>query len=578
MKKDTLRRLVRCLRPHRGRLALSFLLALSSVPLSLLAPVLLGRAIDFLLGPGQVNFSAVARQLLYAFAAICSAAALQWLMQLLTRRISAAAAQDLRAAAYGKLNAAPLASLTAHSQGDLTSRLVSDADAVAEGLLQALTQLLPGIVTILSTIAVMCLLNLWIALVVILVTPLSILFARYVGTRTGKYFQQQARAQGKVSGFAREMVRHRALVQAFGYEAASAEEFAALTDEYYHASFRATFYSSVINPGTRFVNAIVYAAVGVFGALSALSGGITVGGLSVFLSYANQYTRPFNEITAVLTQLQQALAGAARIFALLDWPAEPPDPPDALSPARSRGHVVVQNLHFSYHPQRPLLRDITFEAKPGQRIALVGPTGCGKTTLIQLLMRFYEADSGTILVDGTPITQIKRDALRGLYGMVLQETWLKQGTVAENIAYGRPAAPREEIIAAAKTALAHSFICRLPQGYDTMLQAGGNNLSAGQRQLLCIARIVLADPDILILDEATSSIDTRTELAVQGAMEGLMEGRTSFIVAHRLSTIRRADLILVMQNGKIAEEGSHEALLRLGGVYAELLRSQFAAE
>lgn len=576
MKKRVVGRMLDYLRPYRGLLALAFAAALLSVPLGLLAPVLIGQAVDAIIAPGNVDFAAIARTLVWLALAVLGASGLGWLMQVLTRKISARASQDMRREAFAKINAAPLSRIDTHRHGDLVSRLVNDADAVSEGYLQAISQLLPGVVTIVATVIVMCVLNLWIALVVIVVTPLSILFARYVGVRTSRYFRQQGDAQGSLSGYINEMVGNQPIVQAMGFEEQSAEEFAELTDAYYEANFKATFYSSVINPGTRFVNAIVYAAVAVFGALYALSGGITIGGLSAFLSYANQYTRPFNEVTAVLTQMQSAIASAGRLFEVIDWETERPDTPDAVELRHAQGHVTAEEVYFSYTPDKPLIRDFTMEAQPGQRVALVGPTGCGKTTLINLLMRFYEIDSGEIAVDGQPIDRIRRNALRGRYGMVLQDTWLKQVTVRENIAYARPDATEDEIIAAARTALAHSFIKRLPNGYDTVLDAGGSNLSAGQRQLLCIARIVLARPDMLILDEATSSIDTRTEIAIQRAMEGLMQGHTSFIVAHRLSTIQNADIILVMRDGQVIERGTHAALLEAGGFYAELFESQFA--
>lgn len=567
--------MLRHLTPYRGKLAAAFCAALVGVSLGLLGPVLVGRAIDEVVGAGSVNFLAVAQMLALFAATMVLSSAATWLMQALARTISSRIAEDMRREAYARISKAPLSRIDAHRHGDLVSRLVNDADAVAEGSLQAIAQLLPGIVTILATIAVMCLLNLWIALVVIVITPVSILFARFVGVRTGRYFREQSDAQGEISSFVNETIGNLPLVQALGYEAGSAKAFADLAGRYYEMNYKATLYASVINPGTRFVNAVVYAAVAVFGAIYAASGGITVGGLSVFLSYANQYTKPFNEITAVLTQMQSAIAGARRLFDIVDWPSERPDPADAVALAHADGHVVASHVHFSYSPEKPLIRDLSMEALPGMRIALVGPTGCGKTTLINLLMRFYEIDSGEILVDGIPIGEIRRNSLRGRYGMVLQDTWLKRATVRENIAYARPEASLEAVVQAAKAAYAHGFIRRLPGGYDTMIDTTDGTLSQGQRQLLSIARIILARPDMLILDEATSSIDTRTETALQRVLEGLMEGHTSFIVAHRLSTIQSADLILVMNEGRIIERGTHAQLLAQNGFYAQLFRSQF---
>lgn len=576
MNQSTVRRLVGYVLPHWQALIGALAGAVVSVICTLSVPIVIGEAIDYILGEGNVDFAAVRALLLQVALYALGAAVFQWLMLVCTRSISAKAAQSMRQSAFTHITAAPISTIDTRPHGDLVSRLVNDADAVAEGLLQALSQLFPGLVTIVSTVILMLLLNVKIALVVILVTPLSIFFARFVSSRTARYFRVQSRTQGAMGAYVNEMVSNQNTLSAFGFAAQSSDEFEALSADYLDANFKATFYSSVTNPGTRFVNAIVYALVAVMGGILAIGGGISVGSVSVFLSYANQYTKPFNEITSVLTQIQSAIAGAERLFELIDLDPEMPDSPQARSLEHCSGHVQAQNVHFSYDKIRPLIRDFQVDAKPGMHIALVGPTGCGKTTMINLLMRFYEVDRGRIIVDELPITDITRASLRGRYGMVLQDSWLKQASVADNIAYGKPDASREEIVAAAKAAFADSFISRLPQGYDTVLQNDGGNLSEGQRQLLCIARIMLAKPDMLILDEATSSIDTRTEMLIQRALDSLMDGHTSFIVAHRLSTIQNADLILVMKDGKIIEQGTHQQLLAQSGFYAQLYQSQFA--
>lgn len=576
MRLETIKRVLAYTRPYRKSLFLGSAAALLSVLFTLLGPVFIGRAVDCIVGPGAVDYAGVLRALVRLGLCVVLAALTQWGMNVSVRKISAYAANDLRREAFEKINRVPLRYIDGHPHGDIISRMVNDAEWVSEGLLQGLTQLLPGVATILGTLAVMAVLNPWIALVVVLVTPVSIWFAGFIAKRTAGFFKAQSAAQGQLSGFINEMVSGEDVVKAFGYEQRCFAEFDGISDELFETGLKSVFYSSVTNPGTRFVNAVVYAAVGVFGALSAIGGAITVGQLSCFLTYANQYTKPFNEVTGVLTQLQTAIASADRLFALIDEPAEEPDAPGALAPASCQGRVQVEDVSFSYTPKVPLIGGFNLKVEPGQRVAIVGPTGCGKTTLINLLMRFYDVDGGVISVDGAPIRTLQRNALRGMYGMVLQETWLKNATVRENIAYGKPDAGDGEIKAAAKAAYAHSFIKRLPQGYDTVIAPGGGNLSAGQKQLLCIARIMLCAPQMLILDEATSSIDTRTEMLVQRAFEKLMEGRTSFVVAHRLSTIQTADVILVMRAGHIVEQGTHAQLLAKGGFYAELYNSQFA--
>lgn len=574
--KQTLKRIVSFMRPYRAQLVWACVSAALYVLFTLLCPVLIGKAVDAIIGVGNVDFTVVAQYLALIALAALLAAVFQWRMNVSTSKISSATARDMRERAFGAVNRAPLKFIDGHTHGDIISRMVNDADAVSDGILQGLTQLLPGVATILGTLCVMLVLNPIIALVVVCVTPLSIVFASFIARRTTGYFRRQSAAQGALSGYVNEMISGQSVVTAFGYEQRCFAQFDEMNDTLYDAGLKSVFYSSVTNPGTRFINAIVYAAVGVFGAIGAVRGVLTVGELSCFLSYANQYTKPFNEVTGVLTQLQAARASAERLFALMDEPPEPADVENARAPTQCEGGVAIKNVSFSYVSSRPLIEHFNLNVHPGQRVAIVGPTGCGKTTLINLLMRFYDASAGDIAVDGVSIYQMQRGALRGLYGMVLQETWLKAASVRENIAYGKPDATAAEIETAARAAYAHSFIKRLPQGYDTQLTPNGGNLSAGQKQLLCIARIMLRQPDMLILDEATSSIDTRTEELVQRAFEKLMQGRTSFVVAHRLSTIRTADLILVMRDGHIVEQGNHDTLLAQNGFYAELYNSQFA--
>ncbi len=575
---QTIKRVLGYTRPYRGSMIAAFAGAVFYVLFTLLGPVLTGLAIDQIFEPGRINFQGIFYALLALGGTVLAAAASQWVMSVATRKISSLAAKDLRQQAFEKINVVPLKFIDRHSHGDIISRMVNDADAVSEGLLQGLTQLFPGIATILGTLVVMLVLHPLIALVVVLVTPLSIFFAGFVAKRTAHLFRQQSAAQGRLSGYINEMVSGQQIVKSFGYEKECMEEFDQISQVLFDSGLKSVFYSSVTNPGTRFVNSIVYAAVGVIGSLTVVGGGFSIGRLFAFLTYANQYTKPFNEVTGVLTQLQSAVASADRLFALIDEPAEPQDAPDALAPESCEGRVKADQVCFSYRPDVPLIEDFNLKVRPGQRIAIVGPTGCGKTTLINLLMRFYEVNSGAISVDGVDINQLRRNSLRRLYGMVLQETWLKNATVRENIAYGKPDATDAEIQEAARAAYAHSFIKRLPMGYDTVITPGGGNLSAGQKQLLCIARIMLCQPDMLILDEATSSIDTRTEMLIQRAFEKLMQGRTSFVVAHRLSTIQSADRILVMKAGQIIEQGTHSSLLEQNGFYAKLYYSQFAVE
>ena len=576
MKRRTVKRILTYVRPYRAAFAASCASALLYVLFTLLGPVFTGRAIDNILGPGQVDLRGVLYYLALLGISVLLAAASQWVMNVCTRKISSRASNDMRGEAFRVLNRTPLKYIDGHTHGDIISRMVNDADLVAEGLLQGLTQLLPGVATILGTLVVMAVLNPVIALVVVLVTPVSIAFAGFVARRTTGFFKAQSAAQGRLSGFVNEMVAGQSVVKAFGYEDRCFAQFDAISDELYDTGLKSVFYSSVTNPGTRFVNAIVYAAVGVIGAISAIGGSITVGQLSCFLTYANQYTKPFNEVTGVLTQLQTAVASAERLFAVIDEPTERPDAPDALAPTACGGRVTASHVDFAYVPAVPLIEDFNLDVMPGQRIAIVGPTGCGKTTLINLLMRFYEVDGGQILLDGVDTAAMTRENLRDNFGMVLQDTWLFDGTIAENIAYGKPDATREEIIAAARTARVDFFVRTMPKGYDTVLGGEAENLSVGQRQLLTIARVVLRDPPVLILDEATSSVDTRTEIEIGKAMQALMRGRTSFVIAHRLSTIVDADLILVMDQGNIMEQGTHRALLAAGGAYAALYNSQFA--
>ena len=580
-KPSTLRRVLRYVRPYGGYLLLSLLCAAASVATQLYVPILTGDAIDFMVGQGQVDLPHVLIICRNIVVTLAVTALAQWVMGACNNRAAFSVTRDLRRAMMDKIQTLPLATLDGRSTGDLLSRMAADVDAFSDGLLMGFTQLFTGVLTILGTLLFMLTLNPSITAVVVLVTPLSLVVAAQIARHTYRNFQAQNQARGRQTGFVNEMIEGQRVVRAFGREDRTLEEFDALNEELRRASQKAVFLSSLTNPSTRFVNSVVYAGVGLVGALSAIGlipgTRITVGQLSVFLSYANQYTKPFNEISGVVTELQNALSCAGRIFELLDTPSQSPDAPEAvvLTPEAVDGSVALDRVSFRYVPERPLIEDFSLAVQPGQRVAIVGPTGCGKTTLINLLMRFYDVDGGAISVSGTDIRNITRPSLRRSYGMVLQETWLNSGTVAENIAYGRPDASQEEIEAAAKAAHAHGFISRLPEGYQTVLGEDGGALSQGQKQLLCIARVMLCLPPMLILDEATSSIDTRTELRIQDAFARMMRGRTSFIVAHRLSTIQSADTILVMRDGHIVEQGDHETLLRQGGFYAQLYQSQF---
>ena len=574
--KGTLRRVLELIRPYAGLVVLTLVLAVVTVVTTLLAPVISGKAVDHIIGPGQVDFSGVGKLAIAMAGTVACTAVSQWLMNVVNNRITFHVVRDMRVRAFEQLEQLPLKYMDAHRPGDAISRITTDVEQFSDGLLMGFTQLFTGILTICGTLGVMLFIEWRIALVVVALTPLSIFVARFIATHTYSMFKVQSETRAELTSLVDELVGNEHLVRAFGYESRAEERFDKINLDLQSCGVRAVFFSSMTNPCTRFVNALVYAAVGVLGAFAAIAGGITVGDLSVFLNYANQYTKPFNDISDVMTEFQNALACAQRVFDFIDETPILPDAPDAVELSHGAGAVEFEHVKFRYVPDVPLIEDMNLKVEPGQRIALVGPTGCGKTTLVNLLMRFYEINGGTLRLDGHPIDTVTRDSLRGNLGMVLQETWLKAGTIAENIAYGKPDATREEIIAAAKKARAHSFICRLPNGYDTEVAEDGGNISQGQRQLLCIARVMLRRPPILILDEATSSIDTRTEVLVQDAFEELMKGRTSFIVAHRLSTIKNADQILVMKDGNIIERGTHDELLDRGGFYAKLYESQFA--
>ncbi len=570
----TLRRVLRRIRPYSFFVLCSLIVAAVSVAAQLYIPILCGDAIDAMLGAGNVQMAAVLKIIARILIIAAAAAFAQWLLSVCNNRITFSVSRDLRNAALRKIQSLPLSYLDSHPSGDIVSRMIADVDTFADGLLMGFTQLFSGLLTIFGTLLFMLSENVPITLVVVCITPLSLVVASFLAKRSYGYFQSQTRVRGEQTALVNEMIEGQKVVQAFGHEAESLASFDEVNTRLQDVSLKAIFFSSLTNPATRFVNNIVYAGVGLVGAVYAVRGGITIGQLSVFLSYANQYTKPFNEISGVVTELQNALACAARVFELLDAEDQIPEA-DHAAQLVPDGHVQLENVSFRYLPDRPLIEGLSLDVKPGQRIAIVGPTGCGKTTLINLLMRFYDVNGGSIKVSGTDIQDVTRASLRGSYGMVLQDTWLRAGTIRENIAYGKPDATEEEVIAAAKAAHAHSFIRRLPNGYDTVIAEDGGNISQGQKQLLCIARVMLCLPPMLILDEATSSIDTRTEVRIQAAFAQMMKGRTSFIVAHRLSTIREADVILVMQDGHIVEQGNHDELLAKGGFYAKLYNSQF---
>ena len=573
-RKATLNRVLHKIRPYSAFVVCSLLVAAVSVAAQLYIPILCGDAIDKMLGKGNVDLAGVLRIAVSILVVAAVAALAQWLLSVCNNRITFSVSRDLRNEALRKIQTLPLSYLDSHPSGDIVSRMVADVDTFADGLLMGFTQLFSGILTIFGTLLFMLRENVPITLVVVCITPLSLVVAGFLAKRSYGYFQSQSTVRGKQTALVNEMIEGQKVVQAFGHEAESLAAFDEVNGQLQDVSLKAIFFSSLTNPTTRFVNNIVYAGVGLVGALYAVRGGITIGQLSVFLSYANQYTKPFNEISGVVTELQNALACAARVFELLDAEDQVPEAEHAAA-LQPDGHVQLQDVSFRYLPDRPLIEGLSLDVQPGQRIAIVGPTGCGKTTLINLLMRFYDVNSGSIKVSGTDIRDVTRASLRGSYGMVLQDTWLRAGTVRENIAYGKPDATMDEVITAAKAAHAHSFIRRLPEGYDTVIAEDGGNISQGQKQLLCIARVMLCLPPMLILDEATSSIDTRTEVRIQKAFARMMQGRTSFIVAHRLSTIREADVILVMKDGHIVEQGNHDQLLAQGGFYAKLYNSQF---
>ena len=576
-KSSVIKKVLRYSKPYMAYFVFAIIFALISVSCTLYIPVLIGQAIDNIVAKGNVNFANIGQILIYILIAIVLVAVFQWAMNYCTNAISYKTVRDLRRDIFKKFNTTPLSYIDRHPHGDLISRMVNDVDAVGDGLIQVITQLFSGVITILGTLIFMLSIDVKIALVVVVVTPLSLFVAGFIGKLTSKRFRRQQTLQGEISGYVEEMVGNQQIVKAFAYEDRAFETFKSYNEELYTVGLKAQFAGALANPCTRFVNGLVYASVGIFGALTAISGGITIGGLSCFLTYANQYTKPFNEVTGVLTQLQTALAGAKRVFEVLEEPEEV----EVLTTTKEtepKGTVEFKNVWFSYSSKRSLIENFSLKVKPGQHIAIVGPTGCGKTTMINLLMRFYDVTKGEILVDGVNVKEYNRDNLRNKFGMVLQDSWLFKGTIKENLLYGNENATDEDIIKACKQAYAHGFIMRMSKGYDSQLSENASNLSQGQKQLLCIARAMLSNPSMLILDEATSSIDILTEQRVQKAFAKIMQGRTSFVVAHRLSTIKESDLILVMNKGNIVEQGTHEELLNKNGFYAELYNSQFSQQ
>ncbi|MCI2112870.1 MAG: ABC transporter ATP-binding protein/permease [Ruminococcus sp.] len=575
--KSVVSKILKKIKPYYGYLLLALLSAVISVSLTLYIPVLTGQAVDNIIDAGKVNFENILQILIYIAVGIVGVTVFQWIMNYFTNIISYKTVRDLRREIFDKFNSVPLSYIDSHPHGDLISRVINDVDAVGDGLTQMFLQLFSGIVTIVGTLIFMLMIDWRIALAVVILTPLSLFVAAFIGKLSHKRFSEQQLLQGEISSYVEEHVGNQRIVKAFSYENRAIEDFEKLNTKLYDVGFKAQFAGALANPSTRFVNAMVYAAVGIFGALTAISGSLTVGQLSCFLTYANQYTKPFNEVTGVLTQLQTAIAAAGRVFEVLEAENETPDSPESPKISECKGNVKIENVSFSYKKEKPLIRNFSLDVKSGSKVAIVGPTGCGKTTFINLLMRFYETDSGKISIDGVDIKSLSRDNLRKQFGMVLQDSWLFCGTIMENLRYGNENATDEEIISAAKAAYAHSFIRRMPDGYNTVISEGGGNLSQGQKQLLCIARAMLTNPAILILDEATSSIDTLTEIRVQKAFARMMKGKTSFVVAHRLSTIKESDVILVMKDGNIIEQGNHEELLKKGGFYSTLYNSQFAA-
>ena len=574
--KHTMKRVLQDIGHYRWMVLLSLLLAGITVALTLYIPILIGQAVDLVLAQGLVNFTGLAVILKHMIITIFLTALAQWLMNVINNHITYRVVKDMRIRAFEKIQKLPLKYVDSHQYGEVLSRVITDVDQFSDGLLMGFTQLFSGLLTIAGTLLFMFSINPVIAAIVVVLTPVSLFVAGFIAKKTFYMFKAQSEARGDMTSLVNEILENEKVVQAFGYEEEASRRFGIINDKLADCSLKAIFFSSITNPATRFVNGIVYASVGVAGAYAAIRGVLTVGQLTSFLNYANQYTKPFNEISGVATEFQNALASAARVFELIDEEPTVTDAEGAAAPGQVEGNVSMEHVYFSYNPEVRLIEDLNLTVKPGERIAIVGPTGCGKSTVINLLMRFYDVDQGTIRVDGTDIRNMTRESLRAGYGMVLQETWLKSASIRENIAYGKPDAAEEEIIEAARKAHAHSFIMRMPEGYDTVISEDGGNLSQGQKQLLCIARVMLCLPPMLILDEATSSIDTRTEIMIQEAFARMMEGRTSFIVAHRLSTIREADTILVMKNGRIIEQGSHEELLAQKGFYSELYNSQFA--